>query len=154
MRTQVIARRQLACTVFDALVHFQADPTEWLPEPAAATDAGWLVTLHAGPASWTVTATVGEVVHDRFTHRRTLAWVPDAAATPHATTTSTLPSFDGHVAVREDADGVEVAVHGTYDIPGGRVGAVLDAAGLHRVAQRTLDHLAAAIADRVSAPLA
>lgn len=61
-----------------------------------------------------------------------------------------FPVFDGDLEVVGLASGsVEVAMEGTYRSPGGAVGALSSAVGLHRIAEESLDHYFQGVVDRL-----
>jgi hypothetical protein len=112
---------------------FQAEPDTWLPAPATSRGPGhWGVELHAGPVNRMVTCLVGPAVSDATGVSRRLAWTADAEP---GTNERVLPSFDGHLALRQEPDHTELVLEGTYTAPTGRMGAALDANQLQRLAE-------------------
>lgn len=61
-----------------------------------------------------------------------------------------FPVFDGDLEVVGLSSGsVEVAMEGAYRPPGGPVGAITSVAGLHRIAEESLDHYFEGLLDRL-----
>lgn len=150
MLTQLTQRRRLDCTPWTAISRFLGDPGGWLPAPAQPVEDRWLVTVHAGPVSWTVCVCVGEPESPPEGYARTLQWVPRSRPQPRDH--GALPELEGVLLLREEPGGRPVLVfRGHYQAPGGTVGAVIDLAGLHALAETTIRRLLADIAERLTA---
>lgn len=133
-----------------ALVHaFAGDPGSWLPLPAVRIDdTVWLSTVHGGPALQSVRIEVGDVrdLPDAFT--RHIRWVP--VARRGQSVSRALPVLEGQLRVEHRRPpGVEVVLAAHYRPPGGRVGNVLDAVAMHRVAERTVERSLEDIGERL-----
>lgn len=63
-----------------------------------------------------------------------------------------FPVFTGDLELTATSDTtVEVALEGTYSVPGGFVGKLADKSGLHRIADDSIDRFFNAIVDRIKA---
>jgi hypothetical protein len=72
-----------------------------------------------------------------------IAWTPTSAK-------AVLPDFDGTLElVRIDPSECRLTVSGTYGPPLGTIGAELDAAVMHKVAEATVRDVAESIAERL-----
>jgi hypothetical protein len=126
-----------------------ADPSAWLPAPARwrSTDA-WLVTVDGGPLQRSVTCEVSSAWRKGEVLWRHLLWHPLAG--PEDLLPSTLlPVFSGSIGVRPAVPGSLLVLQGSYTVPAGALGAAVDAALLHRVAERTANAFLDDVADRV-----
>lgn len=131
---------------------FRADPGRWLPAPVepAGLDR-WVVRLDAGRFSRPVLATVGPAWDLGEMTWRMLGWEPVAEDGEPAALERMLPGFAGEIGLRRVASPTLV-VQGGYEPPLGAMGRRLDAAVLHRLADRTLRGLVVAVAKRLSEP--
>ncbi|HUH08615.1 MAG TPA: hypothetical protein VML96_12525, partial [Egibacteraceae bacterium] len=115
------------------------DPADWLPDPARRRGPDrWSIALAAGPFHRSVACSVGTAwrTGEEELWRR-VSWTPEAEPSDLVPLRAMLPSFDGQVGVRSDADGCALVLRGTYEPPGGVIGAAADATALHAVAAIT-----------------
>lgn len=127
---------------------FVTAPSAWLPEPAhELSDGYWRSEVRVGPLHRLVTMTVGPVRSIPDAWFRSLGWVPERRCRRNGP--SPLPAWEGQVELREDGGCLRLVVEGAYLPPGATLGAVLDSAVLHRIAEFTL----ADVADRIGARL-
>jgi hypothetical protein len=150
VETRLQARVRLAwdrSTVWAAMLD---DPGRWLPLPASVLDDhAWSTTIGLGPVRHAAVVHLGEPSWGPDTCTRSLSWEPvrrDLA--DHA---RGLPDFTGTIAVPRTAEGLFLEVTGTYVPPGGAVGARLDTAALHRVAEGTVRRFANEVTSRLQA---
>jgi hypothetical protein len=123
---------------------FGDGPEDWLPAPATPLSAGWwMVGLAAGPLRHEVRCHIGTSWEDATGLWRLLVWRPDG------TGASMLPALEGVIGLRTEAGLSTLILDGRYRPPGGRAGAVADAAGLRRVAQSTAHRFVTDIAARI-----
>jgi len=129
---------------------FVTAPGAWLPEPAHELSEGhWRGEVRVGPLHRLVTMTVGPVRSIPDAWFRSLDWVPERRG--RRTGPSPLPAWEGQVELRE-ADGfLRLIIEGAYHPPGATVGAALDSALLHRIAEFTLTDVAKRIGARLEA---
>lgn len=129
---------------------FVTAPSAWLPEPAhELSDGHWRSEVRVGPLHRLVTMTVGPVRSIPDAWFRSLDWVPERRG--RRTGPSPLPVWEGQVELREDDDRLHLVVEGAYRPPGATVGAALDSALLHRIAEFTLTDVAERIGARLGA---
>lgn len=133
-----------------ALVHaFAGDPGRWLPLPAERIDGtGWLSTVHGGPTLQSVQIRIGDVrdLPDAFT--RHISWEP--VARHSASRNRVLPILEGQLRIEHrHPPGANVMLTAHYRPPGGRVGNLLDAVAMHRVADRTVERFLEEIGQRL-----
>lgn len=130
---------------------FAADPLRWLPD--ARTDGElWLVRLRAGSLARTVRARIGAPWQVGATSWRSLSWDPVAEHGRASTLGRLLPTLDGELGLHLDPSGrTTLVLDARYRPPGGALGAAVDAAGLHRVARETVEHLLEGIGARLAA---
>lgn len=118
------------------------DPAGWLPPPARPQGLGVHRTrLHVGPLHHDVDLHVGAPWQDGSATWRALTWVPTGGPTDPVAPAHGLPTFAGELGLlrRPTPDRpAGLVLSGTYEAPGGIVGATLDRVGLHRVARATL----------------
>ena len=151
MITQLSCKRPVACSTWTAISRFVGDPSSWLPAPAQPVEDDWLIAVRAGPLSWTVCVTVGDPHTPPEGYVRTLRWVPRAQPSPRGTGHA-LPELEGRLILREEPGQTPtISFQGHYRAPGGHVGAALDVAGMHNVAEITLRRVVSEIADRLAA---
>jgi hypothetical protein len=126
------------------------DPGRWLPLPAEPVDeAAWSTTVGVGPVRHRAVIRLGEPSWGRDTCTRSLAWEPVRSdLDEHA---RGLPDFTGTLAVPRTGEGLFLEVTGSYEPPGGAVGARLDAAAMHRVAEGTVRRFANEVTSRLQA---
>ena len=135
----------------DLAERFAGEPS-WLPDAEPLLDGRWTTTLHGDGFRRPVAVQLGESWQAGRTRWRSISWDP---ATPDAQTPSRLvewllPIFDGEMALH-DRDGTgSLVIDGRYHPPGGGLGSAVDELALHRVARRTLEWLAAAIATELA----
>ena len=130
---------------------FTGDPQQWLPGPAFLHGPQtWTVEMRAGPIHRAVALSVGRVWRHGETAWRALRWEPVEDGSELLPLESLLPVFVGELGIVPiAADHAELRLRGTYAPPGGLAGAVADHAGLHRVAERTVNRLLEDIAARL-----
>ena len=151
MITQLSFRRPVTCSAWTAISRFVGDPARWLPPPAQPVEDQWLVAVHAGPLSWTVCVTVDDAHMPPEGYVRRLRWVPRAR--PGHAAHHPLPELEGRLILREEPhETPTLGFQGHYRAPGGPLGATLDVAGMHRVAEVTVRRVVGEIAERLGAP--
>lgn len=135
----------------DLAAVFRRDPTWWLPPPAQADGPDqWRLRLDAGRFSRPVLLTVGPAWELGEMLWRVLSWegLPeDDEALPLE---RMLPAFSGEIGLRV-VGAPTLVIEGGYEPPMGRMGATLDQAILHKVADRTVRELVVAVAKRLQA---
>lgn len=127
-----------------------AEPATWLPDGSVQTAPGtWSVPLRGAGRERQVTCSIGEPRRTGTGIWRALSWDPDLSATNRASAGRLLPDFRGEVGVaRIRRRPPSLLLAGTYEVPGGVVGELVDAVMLCRVARRTAtDFLADISAD-------
>ena len=127
-----------------------ADPQWWLPAPAAAAAGGWVVSLHAGPATHPVLCRVGAPHRAIDGLWRAISWAPSDARGTTRALDRLLPQFAGDLGLLS-APAPTLVLTGSYDPPGALLGSVADRAGLERVAQATARHFVADVAKGLTA---
>jgi hypothetical protein len=113
-----------------------SDPGVWLPEPAAPAPDGWVTRLHAGPVSHSALCVVGDPWADGEQTWRPIAWQPadsHGRVRPHH---GALPAFQGDIGLVVNP-APTLVITGTYEPPGGVMGAAADRLLLERVANAT-----------------
>lgn len=60
-----------------------------------------------------------------------------------------FPSLEGELEIVAAAGGVEIALEGQCHVPGGPVGAVVEAAGMHHIVEESIDRFFAAVVERI-----
>jgi hypothetical protein len=135
---------------------FRADPGGWLPEPASPVperQARWRTYLWASGMGVMVSAAVGPPYSEHGVAWRLLRWDPHPRDEQSSPVGSAAPTFEGDIGIRLAAEGgVELVLRGEYQPPGGVVGGVADALGMHRVAVSTARQFLADVAQRLTAP--
>jgi hypothetical protein len=128
----------LAGDPWPAIRTLLSDPRDWLPLPATPRGhSRWLITVRGGPALHAALAEVGEPDDDDGTVIRSLRWAPRSGAKDAVG--RFLPRFDGHIDLRAvDATASILSLTGVYEPPGGWVGATVDRAVLHKIAEGTV----------------
>lgn len=140
----------LAGDPWPAIRTLMSDPRDWLPLPATPTGRNrWLITVRGGPALHTALAEVGEPDDDGDgTLIRSLRWAPRSGAV--YAVGRLLPRFDGHVDLRAvDGAASVLSLTGIYEPPGGWVGAAVDRAVLHKIAEGTVHAFLDAVVERL-----
>lgn len=130
---------------------FVGDPT-WLPNAEPLPDGRWRTTLHGGGFRRTVAVRLGAAWQAGTTRWRAISWDPagsDGAAASRLVEWL-LPTFDGEVGLHDRGETASLVIDGRYQPPGGTFGSTVDELALHRVARRTLEELAAAIATELA----
>lgn len=127
---------------------FTDDPSTWLPLPAAPVDAGqWRTTVWGGLLSQEVTVDICEPWRLPDAYSRHLTWVAtNAEGEPVG---RLLPDFSGQLTLRSGEEQSWLVIVGWYRPPGGRAGEVVDAIGMRRVAEKTLERLLEDVAARL-----
>lgn len=137
-------------TVWSALLD---DPTTWLPLPAAPVDEdAWQTTVGVGPVRHRVIVRVGQPEFEPHGCHRPLAWEPVRGDLGDHS--RGLPDFTGTLTARRDDEGLFLEIAGGYHPPLGPVGARLDAAALHRVAEGTMRRFAHEVTARLQTVVA
>lgn len=142
----------IATPLADARAVLSDEPEVWLP--VGSRPAGprlYRVMLGALRVRRPVVCTIGgSWVSDGGVWRR-LSWYPAPDAGDVVPVEWALPSFDGEIGLH--AAGEEHAtliLNGRYEVPGRRVGELVDAVALSGVARRTVEKLLAEIGDRIA----
>ena len=137
-----------------AVAHlFQGDPSVWLPDLVRPLDDDWVIRLHAGPVSHTVLCHVGDPFTRDGSLWRAISWVPSDADGHIRLLDALLPEFDGDLGLLEQP-GPSLVLTGSYQPPGGGVGAAIDRVGLERVADATARRWLARVAKQLARPVA
>lgn len=147
----------IATPLADAHAVLSDDPAGWLP--LGSRPAGprlYRVTLGALKVRRPVVVTVGGPWSSDGGVWRRLSWYPAADAGDVLPVEWALPSFDGEIGLEAaGAGGTTLILNGRYEVPGRKVGELVDAMALSGIARRTADNLlsdvAARIAERVAA---
>lgn len=151
--TTVLANRPVAGDAWPAIERFVEQPAAFLPPPAhELRDGRWRSGVRAGPLQRGVLMHVGEVVVEPDAWSRPVEWVPTRGVVRLRAGHPLLPDFAGRMTLSQDGDTCRLRVAGTYTPPLGRLGALVDAWSLQRVAQRTIDAVADEVSARLSAP--
>jgi hypothetical protein len=127
------------------------DPVCWLPgEVRASGPRMYRIELGALGMQRPVVCTVGSSwLSDQGLWRR-LSWYPAADGGDMLPMEWALPSFDGEIGAHSSPDGgVSLVLNGSYDVPGARLGELLDAVALSGVARRTGERLLTDVARRI-----
>ena len=134
---RLTAFHPLARTDIDTLrARLADDPALWLPDPATPAPGGWVTRLHAGPVSHSALCVVGDPWTKDEQTWRPVAWQPADAHGRVRAHHGALPAFQGDIGlVAHPAP--TLVITGTYDPPGGAVGAAADRLVLERVANAT-----------------
>jgi hypothetical protein len=141
-----------------AASRFAGDPGAWLADDARRLLDAWQAEVRLGRLRQPVVATVGSAWVDGPTTWRTLRWTPVRLGEGHEQVDDRrLPAFEGRIGLRLDAEGAaadraDLVLAGTYEPPAGRLGSVLDALLLHKVAEVTAHQLVTDVADRLTRP--
>jgi hypothetical protein len=131
----------LAIDADAAVAAFRADPNLWLPDARHVGADRWVIDV--GPAGWTrpVTLTLGRPWQVGRTWWRTCSWEPMSVASDGAVP-RLLPCLEAELGLAARPSGhVTLLLDGRYDPPGGRLGEVIDAVALGRVATATVEQL-------------
>lgn len=130
---------------------FRRDPAWWLPPPAHPDGPErWQLRLDAGRYSRPALMTVGPAWELGEMIWRLLSWEPLPEEDEALPLERVLPAFAGEIGLRV-AGPPTLVVEGAYEPPMGRMGATLDHALLHRLADRTVRELVVAVAKRLQA---
>lgn len=132
-------------------------PGEWLPAPCTRTpDDAWIIRLRAGMVSHPVLCAIGDVREHDGAVWRPVSWQPCDALGRVRARDHMLPQFSGDLGLVIHPLGTLVLT-GSYDPPGGGVGAAVDRAGMDRVAgasaRNFLNDVARQLRITASAPL-
>jgi hypothetical protein len=143
-----LARVRLAWDRWSVWGALLDDPGRWLPLPAVPVDEdAWWINVGVGPVRHRAVVRVGQPTWEREICVRPLSWEPvRSQLSDHA---RGLPDFTGTIGARREDDGLFLEVTGGYLPPGGAVGARLDAAALHRVAEGTVRRFANEVTTRL-----
>lgn len=135
-----------------AAERFAGDPEGWLPPSSRRQGRSrWRFALTAGPAARTVTFAVGSVWRVGDATWRSITWTPDPHHGEAVPVERLLPSFTGELGVAGGGSGPVLHLRGRYRPPGGRLGELVDALALHRIARATAADLLDGIAGRLAA---
>lgn len=136
---------------------FLADPT-WLPEGEEPEPGHWTMSVRGVGVRWRVTARIAPARTTGQTIWRSLSWDPvERRAGNEGTGFSArladrlLPSFEGELGLHATGGATSLVLDGHYEPPGGRLGAALDDAALHHLAEGTARRLLADVAARLAA---
>lgn len=132
---------------------FLADPRHWIPTARAQGDGTLQSIVRAGALSRHVRLEIGRPWRNGMTIWRQVQWDPVGGAGEPAALDRWLPSFDGELGLnrRRRRAHVTLVLDGRYAPPGGHVGMAIDAAGMGRVAQLTVDRFLADVAAGLTA---
>lgn len=135
----------------DLADRFVGDPT-WLPGAELLADGRWLASLQGGGFRRSVTVRVGDPWTAGTTRWRSISWDPATpdGAPPSRLVDWLLPTFDGELGLHDAGETASLVIDGRYQPPGGSLGNAVDELALHRIARRTVEGLAAAIAYALS----
>lgn len=116
-----------------------APPDRWLPEGSVVGGPDvWSVPLRGAVLQRSVACTVGPPWRTGDGVWRALSWGPLPEEGDVAPMERLLPSFRGELGVAQvHRSGPSLVLAGTYEVPAGAVGELVDAVMLRRVAQRT-----------------
>ena len=133
---------------------FGADPDGGLAPATRRAGGAWQSEVRLGRVRQPVLATVGALWEEGPDSWRALAWTPVRTVDGiRLADDRRLPTFSGQiglVSTRDDRS--EMRLEGHYDPPGGRLGSVLDALMLGKLAEVTALQLLTDIADRLCRP--
>ena len=131
---------------------FDGDPLRWLPGARRDGPDGYLLAVRAGSLTRCVRASVGAPWRAGATRWRSLRWDPVSEDGDPAALDRLLPGLDGELGLHiEPAGRITVLLDARYRPPGGTFGAAVDAVGLRRVAQSTVERFLEDVAARIAA---
>jgi hypothetical protein len=132
----------------------QADPGTWLPDARTAGPDIWRGAVRFGRLRREVACEVGVATTSHDSIWRPLAWTPVPHAGDRVPIHETLPRFRGEIGCHLGR--AVLVLDGSYEVPGGRIGELADAAGLAGAARLTASAFLADIRGRAlqSAPVA
>lgn len=122
------------------------DPGTWLPDARAAGPEIWRTSVRLGPLRRQVACEIGPPTDGDHGIWRALSWTPVPHAGDRVPIHETLPRFRGEVGCHLGR--AVLVLDGSYEVPGGRVGELADAAGLAGAARRTASAFLADISER------
>lgn len=131
---------------------FDGDPLRWLPGARRDGPDGYLLAVRAGALTRSVRAVVGAPWRAGATRWRSLRWDPVSDDGDPATFDRLLPGLDGELGLHIEPGGrTTLVLDARYQPPGGAFGAAVDAVGMRRVAQSTVERSLEDIAARLTA---
>lgn len=132
---------------------FVADPRRWLPSDRIQADGTLQMVVRAGALSRRVRLEFGDPWHNAATTWRRLQWDPVSGDGEPASVDRWLPSLDAELGLHHQPRHrrLTLVLDGRYAPPGGQLGAAIDAAGLRRLAQATVDRFLIDIAAGLTA---
>lgn len=126
-------------------------PGTWLPSSRHAGPDVWSVPLEGPGFDRTVEMTIGAPWHTSEGIWRRLTWTPEPHDADVLPLDRLLPEFVGELGVHAAADGkASLVLTGTYEVPGKRLGEMVDAVLLGRVARMTATRFLAAISQALT----
>lgn len=118
--------------------HLAGDPQSWLPAPARPRGVDrWTVDLAAGRVHRRVACGIGLPWVVGRALSRAVTWEPVAEPDELIGAASALPTLRGKVWLLPEAGEAAIELEGSYRPPAGLLGATVDRAVLHRVAEAT-----------------
>lgn len=127
-------------------------PDRWLPDARRAGSEMWLVTLEGPAIDRVVEMTIGAPWHTSEGIWRRLAWTPEPHDADVLPMERLLPAFTGELGVHRAQDGnASLVLTGSYEVPGRRLGEMVDAVLLGRVARMTSTRFLAGISSALTA---
>lgn len=127
----------------DATELLLGDPVTWLPAGTRASGPdSYRFVLEGLGVERAVVCTIGTAWRSAEGCWRRLRWQAAASDSDVLPVDRLLPSFDGELGVHGSAaGGASLVLSGTYEVPGGGVGVLLDQMALSRVARRSGERL-------------
>ncbi len=112
------------------------DPMTWLPWPRPSGLDVWRITLHVGGVERAVDCRVGDPWATQEGLSRRLVWTPLPSEGDVMPLERWLPEFDGCLHLVGTRATPSLVLVGDVEVPLGRIGDMVDALGLHHVADR------------------
>lgn len=131
----------------------RGDPSAWLPDARPIGPGAWRVGLHVGGVERSVRCEVGDPWTTHEGLRRRLVWTPMAEDADVLPFERWLPALDGELYLVGATATPSLALGGAVEVPLGRVGEVVDALLLGRVAHRGAASFVSEVAARLASQL-